>query len=151
MMKKNVLVLCTGNSARSQMAEVILKKHAGEFFNVYSAGLHPKEVHPLALKVIVEKGYDATGLRSKGLKEFLGKVAFDYVIFVCARAEENCPVSFPGLGPRLSWHFEDPATFEGSDEAREEKFNQVFEEIESKVFSWMKEDPTIAAMKSIPT
>ena len=109
MEKPNVLILCTGNTARSQMAEAFLKKYAGERFEIFSAGYQPKEINPLTRQVMAEKGFDLSGQYSKGVGEFLGQVAFQYLIIVCAEAEKTCPKCFPGVLVRLFWPFDDPA------------------------------------------
>jgi arsenate reductase (thioredoxin) len=132
MMKPKVLFLCTGNSARSQMAEGFLRKYAGDRFEVFSAGLEPGFINPLAIQVMEEKGVDMSGHYSKGLDQFLGKVHFAFLITVCSRADEKCPI-FPGMGQRLHWPFEDPAAFQGSPEEKQAKFREVRDEIEAKV------------------
>lgn len=136
---KNILVLCTGNSARSIMAEAILRKYAGDRFNIHSAGLDPKGVNAFTLKVLKENGYDTSVFKSKGLGDYLGKMTYEYVIFVCDRAEKSCPVTFPGTLSRLSWPFEDPAAFEGSDAAKTERFREIYGQIEAKVKAWVAE------------
>ncbi len=113
--QSSVLFLCTGNSARSQMAEAFLRQYGGDRFEAYSAGLEPKEIHPYTRQVMKEIGIDLTGQRSKHLSEYMGKVHFGYVITVCAHADESCPAVFPGMGQRLHWAFDDPAAFEGTD------------------------------------
>ena len=104
--KKRVLFLCTGNSARSQMAEGLLRSMAGESFDVFSAGTHPKGLHPQTITTMKEVGIDASGQTSKDVQEFAGQ-RFDFVITVCDRAKQNCPV-FPGASP-IHWGFDDPA------------------------------------------
>jgi len=133
MEKANLLILCTGNSARSQMAEAYFEKLAGDKFNVVSAGLEPRPVNPLAIQVMKEDGIDISHKRSKGVKEFLGRMTFQAVIFVCEKAEMNCPTVFPFSLKRFSWPFEDPAAFEGSDEARLEKFRDIRDQIKEKI------------------
>lgn len=143
--KQRVIFLCTGNSARSQMAEAFLRRMAGDHFEVYSAGLEPKGVNPLTVEVMAEIGYDLTGARSKSVSEFLGKGLFQYLITVCHQAEQNCPTAWPGVNQRLHWSFEDPAAFEGSHEARLEKFRQGRDQIEQKVYAWVVELQVLAA------
>jgi arsenate reductase len=138
MKKTRVLFLCTGNSARSQMAEAFLRKQAGERFEVYSAGLEPTEINPYTLRVMQEAGVEMSGQRSKSLQEYIGKLHFGYLITVCSNAEQKCPI-FPGMGVRLHWPFEDPAAFEGTDEAKMEMFRQVRDQIEARVASWVDE------------
>ena len=113
MMKKaRILFLCTGNSARSQMAEALLRKYGGEKFEVHSAGLEPSVINPFAVKVLNEIGVDTKGQYSKPLSIYIGKKEFDYLITVCSDADEKCPV-FPGMGKRMHWPFEDPQHFKG--------------------------------------
>lgn len=138
MRKATVLFLCTGNSARSQMAEAWLRHYAGDRFEVFSGGLDPKGIHPYTIQVMEQRGIDMSGHRSKSLKEFLGKVNFSYLITVCANAEENCPI-FPGVSKRMYWQFEDPAAFEGSPEEKLAKFSQVRDQIEAKIKTWLSE------------
>ena len=139
MQKTKVLFLCTGNSARSQMAEAILRRRAGDRFEVHSAGLEPKGINPFTVRVMEEWGYDLSGQRAKDVTEYLGKVHFGYLITVCAHAEENCPRIFPGVVERFHWEFEDPAAFEGSDEAKLEKFRQIRDRIEVQIKAWVGE------------
>lgn len=139
MSKANVLVLCTGNSCRSQMAEGYLRHLAGERFNVFSAGMEPQDaVHPLAVKVMQEDGVDITGQHPKNVKEFLGRIPVRYLIVVCHGASQNCPRIFPGMSEKLDWPFEDPAAFQGSDAATLEKFRTVRDEIKAKIQSWLE-------------
>ncbi len=105
-MKTRVLILCTGNSCRSQMAEGILRHYGGDRFEVESAGSEPSKVNETAVKVMKEIGIDISGHRSKHVKEFLGQ-HFHYIITVCDKANESCPV-FPGVSKRLHWSFPDP-------------------------------------------
>jgi arsenate reductase len=138
MNKARVLFLCTGNSARSQMAEALLRKYAGDHFEVYSAGLEPKGLNPYTVKVLEEIGVDTSQHYSKTLDTFMGKVHFGYLITVCSNAEENCPI-FPGMGVRLHWPFEDPAAFVGSEEETLQKFREVRDQIDARVRQWLKE------------
>jgi len=133
--KPRVLFICMGNSARSQMAEAILKNIGGSKFDVYSAGLEPSTVNPFTIKVLSEIGIDWSKAQAKGLTEFLGKLHFGYVITVCSRAEERCPI-FPGVGQRLHWPFDDPAAVEGSEEEKLNAFRTIRDEIQEKVTDW---------------
>lgn len=108
---KRVLILCTGNSARSQMAEGLLRHNGGKAFAVESAGLEPSFVRPEAMEVMREIGIDITNHRSKSLDEFIDQL-FDYVITVCDNANEHCPI-FPGAAARIHWSIEDPAGVSG--------------------------------------
>jgi arsenate reductase len=139
MRKQTVLFLCTGNSARSQMAEALLRKHAGDRFEALSAGLDPVGINPLTIQVMNEIGIDVSGQRSKGVSEYLGKVAVHATIFVCDRAEASCPTIWPGALLRMSWPFEDPAACAGSEQERLDKFRQVRDQIETRVVSWLQE------------
>ena len=136
MQKQRVLFLCTGNSARSQMAEAILRKYGGDRFEAYSAGLEPKGIHPLTIQVMKEKGYDLRAQHSKGVGDYLGKVLVQTLITLCDDAEKNCPTVWPGVNTRLHWSFEDPSAFEGTDEKKLAKFRQVRDEIEQRVKEW---------------
>ena len=125
--KRRVLILCTGNSARSQMAEGLLRHDAGEKFDVESAGTKPGSVRPEAIAVMREAGIDITGHRSKHVDEFAGQ-QFDYVITVCDNARETCPVFF-GKAERLHHDFEDPAASTGSEQDRLAVFRRVRDEL----------------------
>ena len=115
-----VLFLCTGNSARSIIAEALLRSMGGDAFDVSSAGTHPKGLNPYTLQTLEQAQLDATGLSSKDVAQFTGS-DFDYVITVCDNAAEECPV-FPGAVRRLHWSFPDPAAVEGTDEERRAAF-----------------------------
>lgn len=138
MEKPKVIFLCTGNSARSQIAEAFLKKHAGEHFEVYSAGFEPQGINPFTIKVMEELGYDLKEHYSKELKEFLEKVHFEIVITVCEKAEKTCPI-IPGVSTRLFWSFEDPAAFEGTEQEKLDKFRQIRDQIHEQIQLWLKE------------
>ncbi len=125
--KKRVLILCTGNSARSQMAEGLLRHDAGERFDVESAGTKPSSVRPEGIAAMKELGIDISGHRSKSVEEFDGQ-HFDYVITVCDSARETCPVFFGGAA-RLHHSFDDPATLNGSAEERLALFRRVRDEL----------------------
>jgi arsenate reductase len=133
-----VIFLCTGNSARSQLAEAFLRKYAGEYFEVYSAGFDPQPINPLTVTVMNEVGLDLSSHVSKDLKQFLGKIHFGIVITVCANAEEKCP-TLPGISTRMYWPFEDPAKFQGSQEEKLAKFRDVRDQINAKIIAWLKE------------
>ena len=139
MSKINVLFLCTGNSARSQMAEAFLRKYGEDQFDAYSAGTDPKGIHPNTERVMEEVGITLSNQHSKHLKEFMGKVHFGYLITMCDEAEKTCPTTFPGMGQRLRWSFEDPAAFEGSEAEKLEKFREVRDQIEQRIKAWLSE------------
>jgi arsenate reductase len=120
------------------MAEAFLKKYGGDKFEANSAGLEPKGIHPYTEQVMQEIGIPLTGQYSKGFLEYMGKIHFAYLITVCGEAEKNCPTTFPGVGQRLHWSFEDPAAFEGSDEEKIAKFRETRDKIEQKIKEWLK-------------
>jgi arsenate reductase len=127
--RKRVLILCTGNSARSQMAEGLLRYDAGEQFDVSSAGTRPSTVRQEAVAAMREIGIDISGQRSKSVDEFAGQ-PFDYVITVCDNARETCPV-FPAKTKRIHWSIDDPATAQGLDEERLAGFRRVRDQLRS--------------------
>jgi arsenate reductase len=135
----NVLILCTGNSARSQMAEALLRKHGGEKFAAYSAGTDPKGMNPLTVKTMREIGIDVSGQRSKHLNEYLGTLAVHHLITVCGDADKNCPAAWPGVLKRWHLPFEDPAAAQGTEEEKLAKFRQVRDQIEQRVILWLDE------------
>jgi arsenate reductase len=126
-----VLFVCTGNSARSILAEALLRHHGGNEFEVHSAGTVPRGVNPLTLKVLADAGIDASAARSKSVNEYLGQ-EFDYVVTVCDQARQVCPV-FPGVHESLHWGYEDPAEATGSEEERLAVFRRVFIQIGERV------------------
>ena len=133
--KKHVLILCTGNSARSQMAEGLLLRLAGDKFEVTSAGTNATFVRPQAIEVMAEIGIDISGHRSKSFDEFLG-TPFDYVITVCDNANQTCPV-FPGKATRIHWSFDDPAEAKGTNPDILNVFRRVRDEIRSKLAAFI--------------
>jgi arsenate reductase len=122
-----VLFVCTGNSARSIMAEALLRKHGGDAFEVFSAGTEPRGINPLTVRVLEDAGLSTKDLRSKSVTEFLGQ-EFDYVITVCDNARESCPV-FPGSHQSFHWGYDDPADVTGTDEERLAAFRNVFTQL----------------------
>ncbi|CAN5698552.1 hypothetical protein BH24ACT20_BH24ACT20_16180 [soil metagenome] len=136
--KQKVIFLCTQNSARSQMAEGFLRHYGGDAFEAYSAGTEPTgEIHPYAVEVMEEVGVDISNQYPKRLKTYLGKTGFNYLIIVCARAERNCPKTFPGVHARISWLFDDPRGEEIPEEDLLESFRRVRDEIEQKILTWI--------------
>ena len=129
--KKRVLILCTGNSARSQMAEGLLRHDAGDRFEVFSAGTRPSQVRPEAITVMRELGIDISDHRSKSVDEFANQ-SFDYVLTVCDNAKESCPI-FPGQAIRIHQSFEDPAELQGSNEERL-LFRRIRDELRTYLF-----------------
>jgi arsenate reductase len=138
-MTTRVLFLCTGNSARSQMAEAFLRQLGGDKFEAFSAGLEPKGMNPLTVRVMGEIGIDLSGQWSKGVGEYLGKEHFQYLVTVCHDAEQNCPRVWPGIQTRIHWSFEDPAALEGTEEEKMAKFRQVRDLIRVRMDSWINE------------
>jgi arsenate reductase len=130
-----VLFLCTGNSARSQMAEALLRQLGGADFEVFSAGTDPKGLNPLAVEVMRETGIDIASQQSKSLQQFLDR-HFDYVITVCDRARDNCP-TFPGDNERIHWGFDDPAAATGPREQQLAVFRRVRNELSERLRLWV--------------
>ena len=142
--KQKVLFLCTGNSARSQMAEAFVRTYAGDTFEAYSAGLEPKGVNPLTIRVMNEVGIDISDQSSKGVDTYLGKMLFQYLITVCDDADKNCPTVWPGVNKRMHWSFEDPAKFEGTEEQKLAKFREVRDLMDKRVKTWAAEQHLVA-------
>ena len=149
MAKTRVLFLCTHNSARSQMAEAFLREHAGDRFEAYSAGCSAaEEIHPYTVKVMEEVGIDIGDQYPKGLREYMGKLHFGYLVTVCARAERDCPTVFPGVGLKLTWLFDDPRGAGVPEGERLEKFREVRDQIEARILHWLEHpEEEIAKLK----
>jgi thioredoxin type arsenate reductase len=130
-----VIFVCTGNSARSQMAEALLRRDGGAAFEVVSAGVSPRGVHPMTIRALAKVGIDITGARSKSVGEFLGQ-RFDYVITVCDRARATCPV-FPGGSVTLHWGVDDPAEATGTDEERQVAFDRALKELAIRIHTFL--------------
>jgi arsenate reductase len=133
--KQRVLILCTGNSARSQMAEGLWRHLAGDRYEVFSAGTHPSQARPEAIAVMAELGIDLTDHRSKSVDEFAGQ-PFDLVVTVCDHARELCPI-YPETTRRLHWSFADPAAVEGSEERRLAAFRNIRDQIAVKLRAFL--------------
>lgn len=132
-----VIFVCGGNSARSQMAEAILRREGGGDFKTFSAGVWPKDdVHPMTMQVLAEIGIDIRDARSKSVNEFLDQ-RFDYVVTVCDRARESCPV-FPGAEESMHWGLDDPAEATGTDAERLAVFRRVMTEIAVRMRTFME-------------
>jgi len=131
-----VLFLCTHNSARSQMAEELLRHIGGSKFEVSSAGTEATRVHPLAIQAMDNVALDISGARSKHLDEYIGQ-NFDYVITVCDSANESCPI-FPGDPKRIHWSFPDPSAVEGTDAERLKAFEKIRNEINLRLRTWVQ-------------
>lgn len=137
--KLQVLILCTANSARSQMGEGLLRHLAGDRMDVYSAGRAPSRVHPMAIRAMRERGIDIASHRSQPISQFLAR-EFDYVLTVCDSAAENCPV-FPGRAQRIHWSFPDPvgaADEENAEDAILQSFISVREGLEQTLKDWLR-------------
>jgi arsenate reductase len=140
--KPLVLVLCTGNSARSQMAEAFLRKYHGDRFSIASAGTVPKpEVHPLAIRAMAEAGIDISGNRPKDTSEFLGKVPVRHLLIVCDNANQSCPSIWPGTYSRTFMPFDDPAEAKGREAERLSVFVRVRDEIDAAMRRWTPQPP----------
>jgi arsenate reductase len=126
-----VLFVCTGNSARSLLAEALVRHKGGAAFDVHSAGTDPRGVNPLTLRVLAEAGIDASEARSKSVSEYLGQ-HFDYVVTVCDQARQVCPV-FPGVHQSLHWGYEDPAAAVGTEAERLAAFRRVFTQLGERI------------------
>lgn len=126
-----VLFVCTGNSARSQIAEAVLLRIGGADFEVFSAGTEPRGINPYTIRVLQDAGIDWSRARSKSVEEFLGQ-SFDYVVTVCDRARQTCPV-FPGTHNTLHWGLEDPAEVEGSDAEKLAAFQRTYMEVTQRI------------------
>jgi arsenate reductase (thioredoxin) len=137
-MKKKILILCTGNSCRSQMAEGFLRHLGGDKFEVFSAGVKPTQVNPLTIKVMAEMGVDISSYRSKSVKEFIGQ-KFDYVITVCDNAKQTCPM-FPGNSQKIHWNLDDPAEIEGAEEKKLIIFKKVRDQIRENISKFLKKN-----------
>jgi arsenate reductase (thioredoxin) len=139
MSQPKILFLCTGNSARSQMAEAFLRKYGGEQFEAYSAGVKPRGLNPLTVKVMNEVGIDVSKQISKGPEAYLGTTLFKEVITVCEEAEKDSPTAWVGMELRRHWPIEDPSKFEGTEEEKLAKFREVRDLIEKRVKRWLAE------------
>jgi arsenate reductase (thioredoxin) len=140
MSNPKVLFLCTGNSARSQMAEGLLRALASEHFEVFSAGTEPKgKILPEVEEVMREVGIDISSQWSKSVNEYLGKAVFAHIVTLCSDAEDNCPVIFLNMGTHDHWPFDDPAKFSGDEEQRLASTRRVRDQIEDRLRLWLTE------------
>src|SRR5712691_7688129 len=137
MSKPRVLIICTGNAARSQMAEGLLRHDAGNRFEVFSAGICPSYVRPLAILAMREIGIDIATQRSKSVDEFAG-TEMDYVITVCDYAKDQCP-AFPATSKRIHWSIEDPVSASGDEESQLKVFRRIRDEIRGRLQNFAKE------------
>ena len=143
-----VLFLCTGNSARSVIAEALLGQAGGDAFDAHSAGTHPKGINPFTVRVLAEAGIDTAGFRSKDVAE-LAAQAFDYVITVCDDAAEECPV-FPGLTQRLHWSFPDPAAVSGPDDVKLAAFRATVAGMRERIAAFLMDIKGLARRSEPP-
>lgn len=134
-----VLFLCTGNSARSQMAEGLLRHLGGDVYEVHSAGLEPKGINPYAIRAMDEIGIDIRNHTSDSLRKYMGHVHFQYVITVCSHADTNCPVGLWSRGTKLHWPFDDPAAVTGTDDEIMTEFCRVRDQIRAQIEAWLIE------------
>ena len=134
-----VLFLCTGNSARSQMAEALLRHHAGDRFDIHSAGLNPQGIHPLTIQVMQEIGLSLAGHRSKSVDEYLGKFPVRYAITVCENAERECPRLWPFAVNHISWRFADPVATEASSGDQLSRFRETRDAINLQIQQWLND------------
>jgi protein-tyrosine-phosphatase len=130
-----VIFVCTGNSARSQIAEALLRRDGGSAFEVVSAGVDPRPIHPMTIRALGKAGIDISGARSKSVGEFLGQ-RFDYVITVCDRARATCP-AFPGGSVTLHWGVDDPAEATGTDAERQQAFDRALKELAVRIHTFL--------------
>ncbi|MEM7050839.1 MAG: arsenate reductase ArsC [Acidobacteriota bacterium] len=137
--KPAILVLCTGNSARSQMAQCYFDRELGERFQVHSAGTEPGErIHPMTVEVLAEAGFDVSKRRPQGYRDFLGTLPVHTLVLVCDGAAKSCPSVWPGVHERLIWPFEDPAAFVGSADETRAKFREVRDLIAERVAEYAR-------------
>ena len=135
--KKTVLFLCTKNSARSQIAEALLRHLANDAFEAYSAGLNPTDVHPMAIQVLREVGIQTDGLYSKPVSTFLGKIRVNFAIVLCEDFEKLCPRIYPFAIDVLSWPLDDPIVAKKTDLELLQAFRKVRDELESRLIRWL--------------
>lgn len=142
-----VLFLCTGNSARSQMTEGLLRLLGKDDFDVFSAGSDPQGLNPLAVQVMGEIGIDISQQRSKHLNEYLGQ-EFDYIITVCDQANETCP-TFPGDPKRIHWNYSDPAAVAGDDASKIAAFRKVRDALRERLHLWILNQRKLLRERSV--
>ena len=149
MTKQKVLFVCVHNSARSQMAEELLRKMAGDRFEAESAGIEPGELNPIVVDVLKEEGIDIAGKKTKAVIDLIKKGEhYRYVITVCDESSaERCPI-FPGVTTRLHWSFTDPSTFEGTYPEKLAKVRVVKEEIKDRLRQWIEDSPGASSGES---
>ncbi len=153
-LNNSVLFVCTHNSARSQMAHGWLKHLGADQFRVYSAGVKPGTLHPMAVKAMAEVGIDIADHVAEGIDKYLGHIPIYHLITVCDKAGQSCPRVWPGAPKREHWSFDDPSSATGSDEQKLDMFRQVRDEIRKKIEAWIAEQPapvTASTHNTTPT
>lgn len=146
--RARVLFLDTTNSVRSQMAEAFLNRFGADHFQAHSAGLLPVEIHPLTLRVMAEIGYDLGGQCAKGVREYLGRLFFRYLIIPRTPTGEDCPRVWPGVSERFFWPVDDPTTFGGPERRRLNKFREVRDQISQLTKAWVAERIDLSRVSS---
>jgi arsenate reductase (thioredoxin) len=140
--RPNILILCTGNSARSQMSEGFFRHYVGDRFNVLSAGMKPAaRVNPFAIQAMNELGIDISGHQPKHANQLLGMVPIEYLITVCASADSECPAVIERVSHRMAWPFEDPAAIQGTDEEKLAGFRRIRDQIQERIKTWVESLP----------
>lgn len=140
--KPFVLFVCSRNSARSQMAEGLLRHLAGDSVEVGSAGVEPGTLSPFAVQALAERGIDISAQRAKSIREYLGRVLVDHLIIVCDAAAQSCPAVWPNMRERHNWPFPDPAAVDGTDAQKLAAFREVRDALESHLTTWLASKPT---------
>lgn len=136
--RTRVLFLCSGNSARSQMAEALLRSMAGERFEARSAGMRAKGIHPLTHRVLNEIGVDTSDLTSKPVREFMGKLSIQVAIILCEKARQECPSIYPFARRTLYWPFDDPADEALPADRQLDRFRDVRDAIRTRLQEWIE-------------
>jgi arsenate reductase (thioredoxin) len=139
MNNKKVLFIGQGNAARSIMAEAFMRRYSGKSIDVYSAGIEPREIDPMTVRVMEEIGINMDAFYSRPLGDYLDKMSFAYVIIVCAHAEKSCPAFFLAGGIGLHWDLEDISTIKGTVEERVQNFRKIRDQIKGIVLTWLRE------------
>ncbi|MFZ5916528.1 MAG: arsenate reductase ArsC [Chloroflexota bacterium] len=145
MRKTKVLFLCTANTARSQMAEALLKHYGGDRFEAHSAGFEPRDIHPYTVQVMEELGLGLEGQYAKSVMEYMGRVHFGCIVTVCDVAEKKCPTVFPDITNHLHWSFKDPVAFVGTEAEKLDQFRQVRDQIDQRLREWLAGQGIVAA------
>ena len=139
-MARNVIFICTGNSARSIMAEGLLTKYGSEKYTAFSAGMEAKGINPYTVKVLDEIGVDTSTFQSKSVKDIMGRMEFDDAVIVCRKAEEQCPTINADARRIHRWLFDDPVKADGTEEEKLAKFREVRNQIDARLQLWIAEN-----------